>query len=51
MSADDTAILSDSKQELEELIKELMDKGREFGLKINLQRKYKEKWILLNTGL
>ena len=28
--ADDTAILSDSKQGLEELIKELMEKGREF---------------------
>ena len=35
MYADDTAILSDSKQELEELIKELMEKGKEFGLKIN----------------
>ena len=38
MYADDTAILSDSKQELEELIKELMQKGREFGLKINFSK-------------
>ena len=38
MYADDTAILSDSKQELEELIKELMEKGREFGLKINFSK-------------
>ena len=38
MYADDTVILSDSKQELEELIKELMEKGREFGLKINFSK-------------
>ena len=38
MYADDTAILSDSKQELEELIKELMEKGREFGFKINFSK-------------
>ena len=38
MYADDTAILSDSKKELEELIKELMEKGREFGLKINFSK-------------
>ena len=37
MYADDTAILSDSMQELE-LIKELMEKGREFGLKINFSK-------------
>ena len=38
MHVDDTAILSDSKQELEELIKELMEKGRELGLKINFSK-------------
>ena len=38
MYADDTAILSDSKQELEEHIKELMAKGREFRLKINFSK-------------
>ena len=38
MYADDTAILSESKQELEELIKELMEKGREFGLTINFSK-------------
>ena len=38
MYANDTAILSDSKQELEELFKELMEKGREFGLKINFSK-------------
>ena len=38
MYADDTVILSDSKKELEELIKELMEKGREFELKINFSK-------------
>ena len=38
MYTDDTAIFSDSKQELEELIKELLAKGREFGLKINFSK-------------
>ena len=38
MYADDTAILSDSKQEVEELIKELMEKGRECGLNINFSK-------------
>ena len=38
MFPDDTAILSNSKQELEELIKELMEKGREFRLEINFSK-------------
>ena len=38
MYADDTAILSDSKEELKELIEELSERGREYGLTVNFSK-------------
>ena len=38
MYAEDTAILSDTKEELKEVIDELMEKGRDFGLTINFKK-------------
>ena len=38
MYADDTAILSDSKEELKEFIEELSERGREYGLTVNFSK-------------
>ena len=38
MYADDTAMLSDTKEELKELIEELMEKRKDFGLTINFKK-------------
>ena len=38
MYTDDTAILSNSREELKELIEELRERGREYGLTVNFSR-------------